>query len=73
MLQALGADLKQIKISDDVGGNIRYGLKVIATDPFTISDVNASGLSFDDSGYSGGPTTACKRADRARGLEASTV
>jgi hypothetical protein len=69
MLQALDADLKHVTISDVQGANIRYGLKVVATDPFTVSDVNASGLSFDDSGYSSGPTYCLQEGGSSPGSQ----
>jgi hypothetical protein len=69
MLQALDADLKHIVISDVVGTNIRYGLKVIAADPFSISDVSASGLAFDDSGFSSGPTYCLQEGGSSPGSQ----
>jgi hypothetical protein len=73
MLQAMDADLKHVRVSDVLGTNIRYGLKVIAAAPFTISDVNASGLTFDDSGYSSGSTYCLEEGGSISGLNISNV
>lgn len=69
LLATIGADIKRIKILDVVGANIRYGLKVIATDPFSVSDVDASGLSFDDSAESSGPTYCLQEGGSSPGSQ----
>ena len=56
VLEALDADMKHIAILDVVGKNIRYGLHLDAADPSTISDIYASGLTFDNSGYASSDT-----------------
>lgn len=63
-LEALDADLAHITILDVVGKNLRYGLHVDAAVPFSVSDVNASGLSFDDSGYLDSATSCLVESGR---------